>query len=120
MEHRLFRRFASDHPIDIFRGHRCILHGRARNVSREGVLLEAEDGPLPAQGHVELEINLSESEGPRRVRGVVVYRDDRKFGVMILDPWSQSEWHRLTGPIAAGAHPTRSHNGSLDRGEVDR
>lgn len=102
MEHRLFRRFPSDQPVEIYRGHCCIVSGRARNVSKEGVLLEADDGPLPGQGHVELELKLDECQPPRRVRGVVVYRDDRRFGVMMLEPWSQAEWHRLT---ASGARP---------------
>ena len=97
MEHRLYRRFPTNHPVEIRQGHHCIAHGRACNVSREGALLEADDGPLPGYGHVELELKLTAAGIPaRRLRGVVVYRDDRKLGVMFIDAWSQAEWLALT------------------------
>lgn len=111
MEHRLYRRFPANHPVEIHQGHHCIARGRACNVSREGALLEADDGPLPGHGHVELELKLPASDvPPRRLRGVVVYRDDRKLGVMFIDAWSQAEWLALTTsctaaePLPAGRH----------------
>ena len=111
MEHRLYRRFPTNHPVEIHQGHHCIAHGRACNVSREGALLEADDGPMPGHGHVELELKLPISDMPaRRLRGVVVYRDDRKLGVMFIDAWSQAEWQALTTsctgaePLPAGRH----------------
>jgi hypothetical protein len=44
------------------------------------------------------------------VRGVVVYRDDRRFGVMMLEPWSDAEWHCLT---ASGARSLAAGRQSL-------
>lgn len=103
MEHRLYRRYPTNHPVEIRQGHQCIARGRACNVSREGAMLEADDGPMPAFGHVELELKLNESDSaPRRLRGLVVYRDDRKFGVMFIDAWSQAEWQTLTTSCAPG------------------
>jgi len=111
MEHRLYRRYPSNHPVEIRQGHHCIVHGHACNVSREGALLEADDGPLPGHGHVELELNLNPSDiAPRRIRGMVVHRDDRKLGVMFIDAWNQAEWQALTSscngrdPLPAGPH----------------
>jgi PilZ domain len=105
MEHRLFRRFPSDLPVDIYQGHRCIVQGRARNVSREGALLEADAGPLPGHGQLQLELKAADAGvAPRRLRGVVVHREDQRVGVMFLDAWSDSEWRALTACDATPAH----------------
>lgn len=105
MEHRLFRRFPANHRVDIYQGHQRIVQGRACNVSREGAMLEADDGPLPDCGHVELELKLNDSEvASRRIRGLVVYRDDRKLGVMFIDAWNPSEWQALTASCESFGH----------------
>ncbi|MGH8595829.1 MAG: PilZ domain-containing protein [Gammaproteobacteria bacterium] len=110
MEHRLYRRFPTNHPVEIHQGHQYVIHGYALNVSREGALLEADDGPMPGHGHVVLELKLSESDGaPRRLRGVVVHRDDRKLGVMFIDAWSQSDWLALTGCAGPAPLPAARH-----------
>jgi PilZ domain len=97
MEHRLFRRFPSDLPVEIFQGHRCIVHGRACNVSREGALLEADGAPLPGHGHLQLELKANDpGVAARRLRGVVVHCEDQRVGVMFLDAWSDAEWQALT------------------------
>jgi hypothetical protein len=111
MEHRLYRRYPSNHPVEIRQGHQCIANGHACNVSREGALLVADDGPVPDHGHVELELKLNAADiAPRRLRGLVVHRDDRKLGVMFIDAWNQAEWQALTtscsaiDPLSAGRH----------------
>jgi len=97
MEHRLANRYTTDCAVDIFQGHRCIVQGVARNVSQDGALLEAEALPWPCHGHIQLELRTSDpASASRRLRGVVIHRDDQKLGVMLLDSWNSAEWRALT------------------------
>jgi hypothetical protein len=101
MEHRLAERIASTRAVDLFGGRCSPVRGHIRNISKDGALLEA-DGPLPYCGHVGFELRATALDTrARRLRGVVIHRDDQKLGVMLLDRWSDAEWNALTRPARA-------------------
>ena len=100
MEHRLADRYPSDYPIEISQNQRRILPARIRNISKHGALVETQGGPLACPGHIQLELGGS-TELPRRIRGVVIHRQDDKLGVMFLDAWSPEEWDHLCATVRA-------------------
>ena len=107
MEHRLTDRYPSDYPIEISQNQRRVLQARIRNISKHGALVETEDGPMACQGHVQLELPVSDAT-PRRIRGVVIHREDAMLGVMFLDEWSAAEWDALSDAIRSRSDVHRS------------
>jgi len=101
MEHRLADRYPSDYPIEISQNQRRVLQARIRNISKHGALVETEGGPIACQGHIQLELPGTDAM-PRRIRGVVIHREDAMLGVMFLDAWSASEWDAVSDTICAG------------------
>jgi hypothetical protein len=101
MEHRLADRYPSDYPIEISQNQRRVLPARIRNISKHGALVETHGSPLACPGHIQLELGGT-TEFPRRIRGVVIHREDDKLGVMFLDAWSTEEWDDLCASIRTG------------------
>jgi len=111
MEHRLFQRHESDHPVAIFRDGRRIGQARVRNVNRAGAMLEVTvaDTPLPDRGRLELEIERREPSAAPRLAGMVIHRANSRLGVMFLEDWNRSEWELLaSGSPAAPLNPVRA------------
>ncbi len=104
MEHRLAERIASNRAVDLFRSDCSVVSGHLHNISKDGALLEADAGPLPYCSHVRFELCAPAPDTPsRRLRGVVIHRDDQKLGIMLLDTWNEAEWNALTRPPRAAA-----------------
>ncbi len=103
VQHRLAKRIDASRDVDLFSGDYSIVRGHIRNISKDGALLEA-DQPLPYRSHVSFELcNVAPVSQSRRLRAVVIHRDDRKLGIMLLDTWSDAEWNALARPARAAA-----------------
>ena len=104
MEHRLTERIASNRAVDLFQSDYSVVRAHLHNISKGGALLEADAGPLPYCSHVRFELCALTPDTPsRRLRGVVIHRDNQKLGIMLLDRWNDAEWNALTRPPRAAA-----------------
>lgn len=87
MEHRWMDRKKVDWELVVYDGDRRLGRARARNISRQGIMLDGGRLKMPAGNVLELFCSVPLDKGRRviRLQGQVVHSSERHVGLMWTD-----------------------------------